>query len=255
MDNYSSLAEWRATTDRLTSFEASFQALQAQHREAPLVGDNDSLDLAQVGLSLPNGHALLEARGLTVRAGDSLLVKGPSGSGKSTLFRALAGIWPWSRSRITLPADFTERGMFLPQKPYFPNGPLRNALAYPQVPGAYTDGDLRKALRDALLPHLVDQLDTADTWGQKLSGGEQQRLAMARAFLKKPRWLFVDEATSALDEAAESTLYGRLKEMVQASNGALVSIAHRPAVAAFHEQQWTLQADAQGPAAFRLNAV
>ncbi|QCB46781.1 ABC transporter ATP-binding protein/permease [Hydrogenophaga sp. PAMC20947] len=255
VDNYSSLAEWRATTDRLTSFEASFQALQSQPRDTPQVGEGDRLELARVSLSLPNGQSLVEAQGLAVKAGDSLLVKGPSGSGKSTLFRALAGIWPWSRSQITLPADFTERGMFLPQKPYFPNGPLRNALAYPQVPGAYTDGDLRKALRDAMLPHLADQLDTPDTWGQKLSGGEQQRLAMARAFLKKPRWLFVDEATSALDEAAEATLYGRLKDMVEASNGALVSIAHRPAVAAFHERQWTLEADANGPAAFRLNAA
>ncbi len=255
VDNYSSLAEWRATTDRLTSFEASFQALQAQQPSAPGVGSSDRLDLAQVSLSLPNGQALLDADGLAVRAGDSLLLKGPSGSGKSTLFRALAGIWPWSRSRITLPADFAERGMFLPQKPYFPNGPLRNALAYPQIPGTYTEGELRQALRDALLPQLVDQLDTADTWGQKLSGGEQQRLAIARAFLKKPRWLFVDEATSALDESAESTLYGRLKDMVEASNGALVSIAHRPAVAAFHEQQWTLKADDAGPAAFHLKAV
>ena len=255
VDNYSSLAEWRATTDRLTSFEASFVALQAQQTAAPEVGDSDRLNLAHLSLSLPNGQALVDADGLAVNAGDSLLVKGPSGSGKSTLFRALAGIWPWSRSQITLPADFTERGMFLPQKPYFPNGPLRNALAYPQVPGTYTEGELRKALRDALLPHLVDQLDTADTWGQKLSGGEQQRLAIARTFLKKPRWLFVDEATSALDEAAESTLYGRLKEMVAASNGALVSIAHRPAVAAFHEQQWTLQAGEPGHANFRLNAA
>ena len=78
---------------------------------------------------------------------------------------------------------------------------------------------------------------------------------MARAFLKKPRWLFVDEATSALDEAAEATLYERLREMVQASNGALVSIAHRPAVAAFHERQWALEANTQGAAAYRLNAA
>ena len=255
VDNYSSLAEWRATTDRLTSFEASFLALQTQQAAAPEVGDSDRLAIAQMSLSLPNGQALVDAEALAVNAGDSLLVKGPSGSGKSTLFRALAGIWPWSRSRITLPPDFAERGMFLPQKAYFPNGPLRNALAYPQVPGAYTDGDLRKALRDALLPHLVDQLDTADTWGQKLSGGEQQRLAMARAFLKKPRWLFLDEATSALDEAAESTLYARLKEMVAASNGALISIAHRPAVAAFHEQQWTLQAGEPGRTSFQLKAA
>ena len=250
VDNYRSLAEWRATTDRLTSFEASFKALQNHQAGKPEVGaSNDSLQVPDLNLALPNGQALLAAKDLKVLAGDSLLLRGPSGSGKSTLFRALAGIWPWSQSQITLPSDFAERGMFLPQKPYFPNGALRHALAYPQSPDAYTEAELQQALRDALLPQLADQLDTADTWGQKLSGGEQQRLAIARAFLKKPRWLFVDEATSALDEKAEATLYDKMGELVKNSNGALVSIAHRPAVAAFHNKEWTLEpgAGAQQP--------
>ena len=242
VDNYSSLAEWRATTDRLTSFEASFKALENQLASKPETGgSDDSLQVADLSLALPNGKALLAAKDLQVLAGDSLLLKGPSGSGKSTLFRALAGIWPWSQSHISLPADFDERGMFLPQKPYFPNGPLRHALAYPNTPETYSDADLQQALRDALLPQLADQLDIADTWGQKLSGGEQQRLAIARAFLKRPRWLFVDEATSALDEKAEALLYEKMGALVKRSNGALVSIAHRPAVAAFHNTVWTLE--------------
>jgi putative ATP-binding cassette transporter len=254
VDNYSSLAEWRATTDRLTSFETSFQALQAQQTAKPEVGTTDELRVTDLNIGLPNGQALLAAKDLQVLAGDSLLLKGPSGSGKSTLFRALAGIWPWSQSRITLPADFAERGMFLPQKAYFPNGPLRHALAYPNTPDVYSDAELQQALRDALLPQLADQLDTPDTWGQKLSGGEQQRLAIARAFLKKPRWLFVDEATSALDETAEATLYARLGELVKSSNGALVSIAHRPAVAAFHDNEWALEPSAQSGQAFQVVA-
>ena len=254
VDNYSSLAEWRATTDRLTSFEASFQALQNRTGEQPAVGSADSLQLTHLDLSLPNGQPLLTAKNLQVLAGDSLLLKGPSGSGKSTLFRAFAGIWPWSQGQITLPSDFSERGMFLPQRAYFPNGPLRHALAYPQTAESYGDEELQQALRDALLPHLADQLDVADTWGQKLSGGEQQRLAIARAFLKKPRWLFVDEATSALDEKAEAALYARLGEMVTSANGAMVSIAHRPAVAAFHNKSWALETGTPGGARFQLNA-
>jgi putative ATP-binding cassette transporter len=75
---------------------------------------------------------------------------------------------------------------------------------------------------------------------------------MARAFLKKPRWLFVDEATSALDESAEATLYERLKTMVLRENGALVSIAHRPTVAAFHTHQWTLEPNEAGGTRYRL---
>jgi len=145
--------------------------------------------------------------------------------------------------------------MFLPQRPYFPNGALRDALAYPATPERYTDAQLQQALHDALLPQLADQLDRQDTWGQKLSGGEQQRLAIARAFLKQPRWLFVDEASSALDEDAERTLYQRLRERVAAQNGALVSIAHRPGVAAFHEQQWRLTGDPTGGQGLRLQVA
>jgi putative ATP-binding cassette transporter len=131
--------------------------------------------------------------------------------------------------------------MFLPQRAYFPEGSLRDALAYPAPANQYTDATLQAALTHALLPHLADQLDTSDAWGQKLSGGEQQRLAMARVFLKKPAWVFADEATSALDEAAEVTLYERLTALVAAQNGGLVSIAHRPGVVAFHNRQWLLE--------------
>ena len=78
-------------------------------------------------------------------------------------------------------------------------------------------------------------------WGQMLSGGEQQRLAIARVLLKKPQWLFADEATSALDAEAENTLYKRLLAVVLLAKGAIISIAHRPSVAAFHNQTWTLE--------------
>jgi len=254
VDNYDRLASWRATTDRITSFEASFQALQASAHAQTVATPHtqDALALDDLHLSLPGGTALLAVSGLRLNPGDTVLVKGPSGSGKSTLFRALAGIWPWSVSRLRAPGDFDARVMFLPQRPYFPNGALRHALAYPATPERYSDAELQQALTDALLPHLANQLDTEDTWGQKLSGGEQQRLAMARAFLKKPRWLFVDEATSALDESAEAVLYDRLKTMVLRENGALVSIAHRPTVAAFHHRQWTLVPNEAGGTRYRL---
>jgi putative ATP-binding cassette transporter len=131
--------------------------------------------------------------------------------------------------------------MFIPQHPYFPNASLRDALAYPEPATNYDDETLKQALRDALLPQLVDQLDVMDAWSQKLSGGELQRLALARVFLKKPAWVFADEATSALDEEAETTLYRKLMAMVKEGNGAIVSIAHRPSVATFHSHTWTLE--------------
>ncbi|WP_296448191.1 ABC transporter ATP-binding protein/permease [Rhodoferax sp. UBA5149] len=248
VDSYSSLASWRATTDRLTSFEASFTALAPDGIAQPAT-NSVALEARDLTLALPDGVVLLAGAALHAKPGDSVLLQGPSGSGKSTLFRALAGIWPFASGTLERPAD----AMFIPQRPYFPNGPLRDALAYPETASSYTDAQLRQALTDALLPQLTEQLDLADAWSQKLSGGEQQRLAIARVLLKKPTWVFADEATSALDETAESTVYKRLLALVNTAQGAIISIAHRPTVAAFHSQRWELEKLPDGaPALYKL---
>ena len=248
VDNYSTLAAWRATTDRLTSFEDSFRAAALVH-SALSATDSVAFDAPDLTLALPTGAVLLAHASLHAKPGDSVLLQGPSGSGKSTLFRAIAGIWPFASGTLARPAN----AMFIPQRPYFPNGPLRDALAYPEPATKYSDAQLNQALVDALLPELANHLDDSDAWGQKLSGGEQQRLAIARVLLKKPAWVFADEATSALDPAAEETLYKRLIALVQSSKGAIISIAHRPSVAAFHAQAWTLERQPEGaPAAYQI---
>lgn len=242
VDSYSGLASWRATTDRLTSFNDSMAASEAlagqqTEQQTTLGSDANTLTANDLTLSLPNGQVLLAHAALTAQAGDAILLNGPSGSGKSTLFRAFAGIWPFSKGHIHMPAN----AMFIPQHPYFPNGPLRDALAYPEPATKYDDAALQAALTDALLPQLANRLDDKEAWGQMLSGGEQQRLAIARVLLKKPQWIFADEATSALDAEAENTLYKRLLTGVLLAKGAIISIAHRPSVAAFHNQTWTLE--------------
>lgn len=248
VDNYASLASWRATTDRLSSFDT---VLSEENSGKPSVEwSHDAIktgfpEAADLTLALPTGARLLAHETLRVAPGSPVLLQGPSGSGKSTLFRAFAGIWPHAQGRVALPED----SMFLPQRPYFPNGPLRHALAYPEPPERYSDAALREALEQALLPELADRLDEADAWSQKLSGGEQQRLAIARVLLKQPRWIFADEATSALDAAAEQTLYERLATLARQTGGALVSIAHRPSVATFHDITWTLTPEPDGAAA------
>lgn len=248
VDNYSSLAAWRATTDRLTSFEESLASQSA--RQGPAIARASSLATHDLKLALPDGTQLMSQLSLRVDAGDSVLIKGPSGSGKSTLFRAVGGIWPFGQGQVQLPADT----MCLPQNPYFPDGRLRDAVAYPEPAHAYTDDALQQALRDALLPQLASRLDDEDAWAQKLSGGERQRLAIARVLLKNPRWLLADEATSALDAAAEESLYRTLLERLRRVNGAIVSIAHRPTLEAFHTRRWEIEpsAAADGPR-FRLS--
>ena len=252
VDNYSSLAAWRATTDRLTSFEDNMMAV-AQQIHAPSatdsIADSACLSTTDLTIQLPAGQTLLSSLTLNAKPGDSVLLSGPSGSGKSTLFRTFAGIWPYASGLTQVPPD----AMFIPQRPYFPDGTLRDALAYPQPASAYSDTVLMQALTDALLPQLTGRLDDSDAWGQKLSGGEQQRLAIARVLLKKPTWIFADEATAALDEAAEKTLYTRLQAHIAQVKGGMVSIAHRPTVAAFHSTQWMLvKQDDGSPALYAL---
>ena len=248
VDNYDSLASWRATTERLTSFEAALSSQNqavAPDQQAPAAMDSGVISAHQLTLQLPTGATLLQGAELRVAPGQHTLVQGPSGSGKSTLFRALAGIWPFAQGQVGLPAGT----MFIPQRPYFPDGALRDALAYPEPASRYDDAQLQAALRDALLPALAARLDERDNWTQKLSGGEQQRLAIARVLLRQPAWVLADEATSALDVPAEQQLYARLRALTEQAGGALVSIAHRPSVAAFHGRRWQFVPQAEPSAA------
>ena len=222
------LAEWKATIDRLTTFGESMEA--ARRVTAASSGfaiervADAALQLEDVEVALPNGRILLDHVDLEIRPGDRLVIQGPSGSGKTTLFRVLAGLWPYGRGTIRLPKD--ARVLFLPQKPYLPVGTLREALCFPERPEAYGLIAIGEALRATGLEHLADRLDEERSWSPVLSPGEQQRLAVARALLLRPDWLFLDEATSALDAAMEARLYKLLRARLPET--AIVSIAHNP---------------------------
>jgi putative ATP-binding cassette transporter len=127
------------------------------------------------------------------------------------------------------------RMMFLPQKPYIPIGTLRDAVTYPAAAGTYSDDAIRQILRSVTLEKLVDELDHERNWSLSLSGGEQQRLAIARALLHRPDWLFLDEATSAMDESGERLIYELLRGRLPKT--AIISIAHRPGVAGYHDRK------------------
>ena len=176
---------------------------------------------------------------------------GPSGAGKSTLFRAIAGLWPYGKGEIAQPAH--AKLMLLPQRPYIPIGPLAQAIAYPSDASAFPEAQLRQALADVGLPALAEKLDESDNWQMRLSGGEQQRLAVARALLAKPDWLFLDEATASLDEDSENALYRAIAQALP--NTTIVSIGHRSTLKAFHKRQIEVQAHAGGAGDdFRLSA-
>jgi len=253
VDNYDRVATWTATAERLTGFETSLGRLeQGQASNAFETSGADELALSNIDLSIPAAsgemRSMVQAASLVLRPGDKVLLSGPSGSGKSTLFRALGGLWPWRQGRISAPADFAQRAMVIPQRPYLPQGSLRDALAYPEPALTYTDDELRLALQAALLPDLTHALDDEAAWNLRLSGGEQQRLAIARVLLKKPRWLFADEATSALDAQTAALVYQKLFSAVETANGAIVSIAHHPSTQSIHHTTWQVNTTPNGPA-------
>ncbi len=249
VDIWPQLAEWKATIDRLTTFGESMEAarrLTAASSDFVIErGADPALQLEDVEVALPNGRILLDGVDLEIRPGDRLVIQGPSGSGKTTLFRVLAGLWPYGRGTIRLPKD--ARVLFLPQKPYLPVGTLREALCFPERPEAYGLIAVADALRVTGLEHLADRLDEDRSWSPILSPGEQQRLAVARAILLRPDWLFLDEATSALDGAMEAKLYKLLRDRLPET--AIVSIAHNHSVVAFHDRRLVID-----PAARRLRS-
>ncbi|MFI4999265.1 MAG: ABC transporter ATP-binding protein/permease [Reyranellales bacterium] len=237
IDNYTTLAELRAVMDRLLGLQAATDHKPVEAIEvSPQAGRTD-VGTDDLTLALPNGQALLRDLTLALPHGRSTLISGASGTGKSTLFRALAGIWPFGNGHVRVPAG--ARVLFLPQKPYIPIGTLRDAVKYPDERSVASDAEVASALEAARLGQLTGRLDEEAHWTNVLSGGEQQRLAIARALVFKPDWLFLDEATASLDEPAEAAMYAALKERLPGTT--VVSIGHRPSLRQWHDRRLELQ--------------
>jgi putative ATP-binding cassette transporter len=241
---YRALAEWRAVVARLDGFEMAIGSAAALTKRTDSIHvvpspGSDKVDLEQLLVRLPNGRPLVSADGLSIRSSERTLVTGPSGAGKSTLFRAIAGVWPFGRGSILIPAKASL--MMLPQRPYFPVGSLKAAIAYPAEAAGLAADRIRDALVAVGLPQLASQLEEDAHWNRILSLGEQQRLGLARALLHAPQYLFLDEATASLDEASEARLYRLLEEKLPTTT--IVSIGHRSTLEAFHQRHVVLIRD------------
>lgn len=210
----------------------------------------DGVRLEQVPIVAPSiypmgGDELIEQLSFIVHSGDHLLISGPNGVGKSAIPRIVAGLWPVYRGLVSRPRGFGLDGiMFLPQRPYLSVGTLRDQVLYPHTEidmheAGESDASLQKILDDAHLGYLPSReggWDARKEWKDVLSGGEKQRMAMARLFYHEPRYAFIDEGTSAVSSDVEGLLYERAKER----GITLITISTRASLKKYHTFNLTL---------------
>lgn len=195
------------------------------------------LQLDATAVHTPQGRAMLRPVSLSARAPEWLLFEGKSGIGKSTLLRVLAGLWPYHGGHYRIDGSC----LFLPQRPYLPYDSLRAAVCYPHAARA-DDALIQAALEQVGLGSLKHRLDEKQEWHSHLSGGEQQRLSLARALVFRPQILFLDEATNQLDSAAALELMQTLKR--ELPDTLVIGISHQRDVQALFERRITLEAAA-----------
>jgi putative ATP-binding cassette transporter len=243
---YVGIATWKAVINRLMDFQINAKKTADIQKNSEVVfkqQDADEIDVKNMDVYLPTGKKQIIANNLVLRRGDKILIKGRTGAGKTTLFRMIAGIWPFGKGTIVLPKN--KKIILLPQQPYLPIGTLAEAVCYPQPVDAYKREDIQQALRDVGLGKFVDRLDENAHWNHLMSGGEQQRIGVARALLYDPDYLFFDEATASMDEPSEEELYTMLLQRMK--NTTIVSIGHRSSLQKFHNR--TIIAEAPNPEA------
>jgi putative ATP-binding cassette transporter len=232
---YGEIAQLRALRQRLRTLEQLLESLEAARvakgplaRATPLVTRQgawlhiESLDVRQTPEPLEEGGLgrtrALVFGSISIEPGERVLLTAPSGFGKSLLLATLRGAWPWASGSATVPRE----AVWIPQKPYMPYGTLRAALYYPRDE-ADSATEINWLLERLGLAGLVLRLGETAPWGAILSGGELARLALVRAILQKPRWIFMDEPTAALDAEAGQR-YWRLVESLEGVT--IVLIAH-----------------------------
>ncbi|MBE9214967.1 ABC transporter ATP-binding protein/permease [Plectonema cf. radiosum LEGE 06105] len=218
----------------LSEFAQSNKSLPESVNTNIIIKESSHLEINHLTVQIPETNkTVVKDLSVSVKKGESLLIRGDSGVGKSSLLRTIAGLWNFGSGNIHRPK--LENILFLPQKPYMILGSLRQQLLYPYLHKQISEPELIEILKLVNLSKIAmkyQDLDTIEDWSQLLSIGEQQRLAFARLLLTKPNYAILDEATSALDETNEEHLYQQL----QKTGIAYISVGHNPQLLKYHQQ-------------------
>jgi vitamin B12/bleomycin/antimicrobial peptide transport system ATP-binding/permease protein len=248
VDNYPRLADWNASARRIASLMASLDSLEqaesgnAFNRIKRSETGDAAMKLLDLSVSLDDGTAVVDDTAVVIKKGERVLIAGESGTGKSTLVRAVAGLWPWGGGEIAIQRD--SRLFLLPQRPYVPTGTLRRAVTYPGAAESWRLDEIAAILSKVGLDHLKSRLGENAPWDQTLSGGEKQRLTIARVLLHRPDIIVLDEATSALDPKGQDTLMQLLSDEMEGLT--IISVGHRRELEPFHRRKLVLERRAGG---------
>lgn len=239
MHFYAKIAEWKASMDRIVQLEAALAKADGPQAAAQITIDDHhegALDVENLVVTLPSGVPIAALDRLSLRPGDTTLIAGPSGSGKSTIQRALSGVWTLGKGKLALPHDDV---LAMPQRFYFPLGSLKAVITYPTPAGEVDDARLRDVLHQVGLGHLAERIDEEAEWASMLSGGEQQRVAFARAILRDPAILMLDDSTSNLDGDATRQMYQALGRNLP--DAMIISFARTEALQTLHKNLVSLR--------------
>ena len=232
--------------------------------------NDDEIEFQNVTVFSPDNRLLIKDVSLKIKRGESLFITGANGAGKTSLFRVLAGLWKASegvvlRPRNGLKSIKSEGGegddnavsslFYVPQRPYLVTGSLRDQILYPAKQKSEEDEfdkDDERILECLARVNLVKLLKKGDRnvgldrtehdWNDVLSGGEKQRIGLARLYFHAPRFAILDEATSAINPDEEGALY----EEFEKNNITVFSIAHRMELKRFHKKHLHFKADGKG---------